>query len=158
MEPIAISNEYDAGQADDITMSKTDIYVTKNSIKAMPQHVHYACRGEQLAMLSLYEYVALIDVISLKKQEVYMKANEKETRGPGRLANGTFLCASCHPLHRKISRIYIRIRITIQSCLFVFLLFFRNTSATFAFQNKDSILVGKPPHLPIGKPQLLTDE
>ena len=69
MESIALSQLNSAGDGDKNFTSKADISVTKNNVKAMPQHLHYAYHGEELAIFSLHEYVALIDVI-LKKSKM----------------------------------------------------------------------------------------
>ena len=35
---------------------------------AVPQHIHYGYRGPFLAFLSLYQYVALIDIVPIQKK------------------------------------------------------------------------------------------
>lgn len=67
----------------------------------MPQHIHYAYRGDHLAIFSLYEYVALIDVIPIKKgaKTIANKSDPHKKSGAGRHANGLFSFGVNHPLY-----------------------------------------------------------
>jgi hypothetical protein len=104
MEPIAMSQLNNAGNDENIT-SKADIFVTKNNVQAVPQYLLYAYRGEELAFFSLYEYVALVDVIPMKGKTT-RETSECGNRGAGRLSNGVFLFEANHPLHGKIMNPY----------------------------------------------------
>jgi hypothetical protein len=72
-----------ASQSDENIVSKANIYVSDKKIVAVPQHIHYAYRGGELNLLSLYEYVALIDAITkhLKKQPMDQNNEESDIRG-----------------------------------------------------------------------------
>lgn len=104
MEPIAMSQLNNSGNDENIT-SKADIFVTKNNVQAVPQYLHYAYRGEDLAFFSLDEYVALVDVIPIKGNTT-RETSECGNRGAGRLSNGVFLFGANHPLHGKIINQY----------------------------------------------------
>jgi hypothetical protein len=101
LEPMALASQNNPGEDEDADTSKADIYVTQDRIKAVPQHIHYAYRGEHLAIFSLYEYVALIDVIPMKKgvKTVASDCEPHKKSGAGRRANGLFRFADNHPLY-----------------------------------------------------------
>jgi hypothetical protein len=68
MEPIALSQLNSAGDGDENITSKAEIFVTKNNVKTIPQHLNYAYCGEELAIFPLYQYVPFIDVILMNSK------------------------------------------------------------------------------------------
>jgi hypothetical protein len=88
-------------ETDENIISTAEIYVSQKNVKAVPQHVHYAYRGEKLAMLSLYEYVALINIIPISPKKRQDGVATEETMMKGRHPNAVFLFESSHPLHGK---------------------------------------------------------
>jgi hypothetical protein len=104
MEPIAMYQLNNA-ENDENIMSKADNFVTKHNVQAAPQHLHYAYRGKELAIFSLYKYVALVDVIPMKGK-TKRETSECGNRGAGRLSNGVFLFGANHPLRGKIMNPY----------------------------------------------------
>ena len=103
-EPLVLSPEDKnrlATQSEKNIVSTANIYVSDKKIVAVPQHIHYAYRGEELHLLSLYEYAALIDVIPKHwKKQPTDQNNEKPDTG-GRAVNATFEFLIGHPLHGK---------------------------------------------------------
>ena len=78
-------------EEEDLTIRGDDggvIYTT-------PQHVNYAFRGPQLAVLSLYEYAALVDVV--KSTGIAPTRTGGVGSGAGRPTNAVFNFAAGHP-------------------------------------------------------------
>ncbi len=91
---------------DETVVSTATIYVSQKKIVAVPQHIHYSFRGPKLANFSLYEYVALIDVVPLPPKKKTKSATEKDPQlfdQGGRETNATFSFQESHPLHGKIN-------------------------------------------------------
>ena len=67
----------------------------------MPQHIHYAYRGEHLASFSLFEYAAFIDVVIQREPQKNATSATKpgEPDLGGRTTNATFLFERSHPLY-----------------------------------------------------------
>jgi hypothetical protein len=61
----------------------------------IPQHIHYAYRGEGLRELNLYEFTALISVVPIPQND---KESSNNYFGPGRKRNSTFFFQEGHPL------------------------------------------------------------
>ena len=101
-EPIVLGPEEEqrpSEQTEQLTVSSAAIYKSAGKVVAVPQHLHYAFRGPSLSILTLYEYVAIIDVVPIIRKVV---AEEVRTTGAdlgGRVANETFPFASTHPLY-----------------------------------------------------------
>ena len=68
---------------------------TNNTTKTIPvsQDIHYAYRGEYLKLLSLLEYVAIIEIIPLKVKSINISVKIK------RQENKTYEFQKMHPLH-----------------------------------------------------------
>jgi hypothetical protein len=87
---------------DENIVSTATIYVSEKKIVAVPQHIHYAFRGPQLAQFSLYEYVALVDVVPLAPKKATATDTDKDPQQPdlgGRATNATFRFHEGHPLY-----------------------------------------------------------
>jgi hypothetical protein len=103
-EPLVLSPENKKQletQSDENIVSTANIYVSDKKIVAVPQHIHYAYRGGELNLLSLYEYVALIDVIPKHWKKQPTDQNNEEPDTGGRAVNATFEFLIGHPLHGK---------------------------------------------------------
>ena len=117
---------------DDILNVVADFNIERDGVMkvAIPQHIHYAYRGEALSFLCLYTYAALISVV--KKLPHKKKVNQEETLDggeatiseidddtvaeeedttdmshAGRKKNGTFCFAEGHPqakTHHQVLR------------------------------------------------------
>lgn len=57
-------NQDESQLTEEVTHATATIYKSKEGPVAVMQHIHYAYRGPELAGLSLYEYAALIQIIS----------------------------------------------------------------------------------------------
>ncbi|EFX64429.1 hypothetical protein DAPPUDRAFT_118188 [Daphnia pulex] len=131
-EPLILSSEDKnrlATQSDENIVSTANIYVSDKKIVAVPQHIHYAYRGEELNLLSLYEYVALIDVIPKHWKKQQMDQNSEEPDTGGRAGPWTHAYGTQGPWK------YVQ----------------RNRSKT-----KIPVLVGPPPAPPTAKPRQRT--
>lgn len=95
--------------------STASVYTVNNNRIAVPQHLHYAFRGERLQFLNLYEWAALISVEPINKivpNESSTTTNDLQDKGDittheanhqhriaaGRPSNSTFQFAPEHPL------------------------------------------------------------
>ncbi len=104
-EPVIFHQEEQNCQgqnSDETVVSTAEIYNSNNKIFAVPQHIHYAYRGSELAMFSLYEYVALVDVIPKQKKKDSKTSTIKSHTAVGRKPNSTFPFAIAHPLYGNI--------------------------------------------------------
>ena len=83
--------------------STATIYKTGKKIVAVPQHIHYAYRSNDLSILSLYEYVSLIDVVVKpdKKTTGDKRCNSEEHHG--RESNRIIHFDKSHPLYGILS-------------------------------------------------------
>lgn len=104
-EDIQTEEEMDIAQADEqpVDSGSAMAFRTSNGqIVAVPQHIHYAYRGPELATLTLYEYVALVKIVRRRGQE-YEGIEQHDDGQPlrrGREPNAVFQFDPEHPLSR----------------------------------------------------------
>jgi hypothetical protein len=99
--------EFDAAElGDDMLEPPSELYVERGEApKTVQQHIHYALRGDELAMLSLHDYCRLISVKPLTKKgeeqriQQQQQQQQQQHRRPGRQGNKTFFFEPEHPLH-----------------------------------------------------------
>jgi hypothetical protein len=103
-EPMILSPEEQhrlTTQSDEGVISTATINVADKKIVAVPQHLHYAFRGPHFSILSLFEYVALIDVVPKHWEKASTDKTGDEPDTGGRAFNATFTFMPTHPLHGK---------------------------------------------------------
>jgi hypothetical protein len=67
------------------------VYTAGDSLQSVPQHIHYALRGNELSVFSLYDYCRLINIRPIT-------AKDGNDTGQGRQCNGKFRFDEAHPL------------------------------------------------------------
>ena len=67
------------------------VYDVGDRLQSVPQHIHYALRGDELSMLSLHDYCRLINIRPIT-------AKDGNDTGQGRQCNGKFRFVESHPL------------------------------------------------------------
>lgn len=95
--------EFDAAELGEVDIAaRAEIYgAPGEEPKSVPQHVHYAMRGSELLLLSLYDYCRIISIKPKVKQQEQQQEqqNPAPRRAAGRRANKTLEFAAEHPLH-----------------------------------------------------------
>ncbi len=100
-EPLVLQNGIPTQQdrhGKPVVSSLAEIYSTKTSKIVVPQHIHYGFRRKQLKIFSLYEYVAMIDVIPKKATNKKTYEDTDNAKESGRPDNGVFSFSKGHPL------------------------------------------------------------
>ena len=67
------------------------VYNDGDTLQSVPQHVNYALRGDELSVLSLYDYCRLVNIRPVT-------AKDGTDTGQGRQCNGQFRFDEAHPL------------------------------------------------------------